>query len=82
MLNVKQAHLIAKGLIKDLSLTSILDFQEDFGFLFVKNKNEMTMGSSYILINKKTKAVTMLPTTPSNIQKIQAAKKLPLTLIL
>ena len=51
MLNVKQSYIIAKNLSPNLYLISILNFGEDFGFLFSKKKNESMIGSSYILIN-------------------------------
>lgn len=82
MLNVKQAHTIAKGMAPNLYLTSILNFEEDFGFLFSTEKNEVMFGASYILINKETKEFALLPTTPDNIQKINSAKKIPLTAII
>lgn len=82
MLNVKQAYILANALVKNLQLSSILSFEEDFGFLFVKNKNDLSFGTSYILVNKETKKISLLPTTPNNIQKIQSAKKIPLTLII
>lgn len=78
MLNVKQSYRIAKNLSPNLYLISILNFGEDFGFLFSKKKNESMIGSSYILINKKTKDFSLLPTTPSNIKKMNDAKKIPL----
>ena len=78
MLNVKQSYIIAKNLFPNLYLISILNFGEDFGFLFSKRKNESMIGSSYILINKKTKDVSLLPTTPDNIKKMNDAKKIPL----
>ena len=40
MLNVKQSYIIAKNLSPNLYLISILNFDEDFGFLFSKKKNE------------------------------------------
>ena len=81
MLDVNQAYTIAKSVAQAPYLTSILNFGEDFGFLFAKNRNETVFGASYILVNKKTKAITGLPTTPANVQKIQSAKSMPLTAI-
>ena len=80
-MTVKQAYVIASALVKDMHLKSILNFGDDFGFLFIKAKNEMTFGTSYILVNKNNGDVTLLPTTPNNIDKIQSATKLPLTLV-
>lgn len=82
MLNVKQAYLIAKGMTPNLYLISILNFGEEFGFLFSSNKNEVMFGLSYILINKKTREFALLPTTPGNIQKINNAKNIPITAII
>ena len=82
MINVKQAYGLAKTQVKDLQLVSILNFGDDFGFLFGKNKTDRVIGGAYILINKNTKSLSILPTTPNNIPKMQAAKKVPLTTIL
>lgn len=82
MLNVKQSYIIAKQKVKDLKLISILDFGENFGFLFGASTNDIVLGSSYILVNKKNKELSFLPTTPDNVKKINSAKKLPLTSIL
>lgn len=82
MINVKQAYVLAKTQVKDLTLVSILNFGDDFGFLFGKNKTDKVIGGAYILINKNTKSLSILPTTPQNISKIQTAKKVPLTAIL
>lgn len=81
MLNVKQSFELAKKTVKDLSLKSILDFGEYYGFLFGSDKDEFVFGSSYILVNKKTKEICMLPTTPNNAQKINSARKISLTII-
>lgn len=82
MLTVKQAHVIASNVVKDLQLKSILNFGDEFGFLFMKAKNEVMFGTSYILVNKTDSTITLLPTTPNNIDKIQSAKSIPLTTIL
>jgi hypothetical protein len=83
VLTVQQSYIKAQKSIKDskLKLTSILDFGLDFGFLFGDAKGNILFGSSYILINKKTGAFNLLPTTPHNLKKLQSAKKIPLTII-
>ena len=78
MLNVKKSYKIKKKKSTNLYLISILNFGEDFGFLFSKKKNESMMGSSYIKNNKKTKDFSLLPTTPDNIKKMNDAKKISL----
>lgn len=82
MINVKQAYVIAKSKNKELQLVSVLNFGDDFGFLFGKGKNDIVIGSAYILINKNNKSLSLLPTTPNNLLKIQSAKSIPLTTIL
>ena len=82
MLNVKQAYDIVKNQPKNLKLVSILDIQNEFGFLFSKNDTDKIIGGVYILVNKSNKNTSLLPTIPTNISKLQSGKKLPLTSIL
>lgn len=82
MLNVKQAYVIAKKLAPALHLISILNFGEEFGFLFSEKKNEVMVGLSYILINKETKEFSLLPTTPGNAQKMNDAKQISLMTVI
>lgn len=81
MLDVNQAYAIAKTKATSPYLISILNFGEDFGFLFSEERQEIVYGLSYILVNKKNKTVTVLPTTPTNVRKIQSATNIPLTTI-
>jgi hypothetical protein len=81
MLDVNQAYVIAKSATQEPYLISILNFGEDFGFLFTKSRTKTVFGASYILVNKKTKVVTILPAIPSNIGRIDVAQSIPLTAI-
>lgn len=82
MLNVKQAYIIVKDMVPNTHLISALNFGEYFGFLFSKKRNEIVFGASYLLVNRKTKEIALLPTTPNNAKKIDNAKKISLTSII
>lgn len=81
MLTVKQSYLIAIQKTTSTHLVVIRNFKTAFGFLFEEDRKSVTIGSGYILIDKETKKVFILPTTPNNLNHIQSAKKIPLTAI-
>lgn len=82
MINIQKAYSMAKkGKPKECQLSSILDFETAFGFLFGTKNGQVVYGSSYILIDKHTEKISIIPTTPANVPKLQAAKKIPLTTI-
>lgn len=81
MLTVQAAYIKARKKMGDSKLTSILDFGTDFGFLFGDTEGNAMFGSAYILINKRTGELGLIPTTPINVKKIQTAKSIPLSII-
>ena len=81
MLTVQAAYIQARKKMGDSKLTSILDFGTDFGFLFGDAEGNTIFGASYILINKRNGELGLIPTTPINVQKIQSAKSIPLSII-
>jgi len=79
-MTVKQAYEIAKTKA-DPHLIKILDFDTDFGFLFSKEPSGLMFGGYYILVDKQTKIITILPTIPNNLDTINSGKNVPLTMV-
>jgi hypothetical protein len=81
VLTVQQSYNKARDKANGLHLKLILDFGTDFGFLFMDNNKSIMLGMSYILIDKQDGSVSLLPTTPDNINRIQSAKRIPLPIL-